>query len=492
MAWFRDISITRKQTLVILATSLVTLLFATAGFITYEIITFRKTMTDELAILAQVIGDNATSALGENDTAAAESMLLALRAHPHILEAKILGPNGEPIARYQRTKQAYAFSPEREEEVFSWNRDRVQLVQSVISDGERVGMFQIDSDLTQVHQRFSRYGLIVVGVFSGASLLALLMSSRLQRLISTPILHLVKVTRDVAGKQDYSIRARQRSQDELGRLIGAFNEMLEQIENRDRALQDSQTALERSNKDLDDFASVASHDLQEPLRTVRKFGERLKAKFYHEVGEKGQTYLDCMEEATDRMQTLIKDLLTYSRLTTKANPFEPVDLEQVMQGVLADLTVLVEQVDGTVDLGELPTVEAEPLQMRQLLQNLTSNALKFRRPESPPVVSVSGRLLNGNGTNGNGAPDPEEVRTWEISVRDNGIGFDQKHVDKVFKVFERLHGRSEYEGTGIGLAVCRKIVERHGGSITARSAKGEGSTFLFTLQEKQREESIGV
>lgn len=183
------------------------------------------------------------------------------------------------------------------------------------------------------------------------------------------------------------------------------------------------------------------------------------------------------------MQTLIEDLLTFSRITTKALPFVQVDLMQLAQEVLSDLELQIAQTQGRVEVGDLPTIEAEPVQMRQLLQNLISNALKFKKHGETPFVKLYSQLL-----------DSEQLlveniaiaQFCQIIVEDNGIGFDEKYLDRIFNVFQRLHSRSEYEGTGMGLAIVKKIAERHGGNITAESTQGQGSRFIVTLPLKQR------
>ncbi len=242
--------------------------------------------------------------------------------------------------------------------------------------------------------------------------------------------------------------------------------------------------LERSNAELQDFASVASHDLQEPLRKVQAFGDRLKAKCGDALDADGRDYLERMQNAAGRMQTLINDLLILSRVTTQTQPFTAINLRGVADEVLSDLETRIETTNGTIEIGELATVEADPTQMRQLLQNLIGNALKFNRPGVPPVVKISGQICHSLAADNN---ETAAGATYCLTVEDNGIGFEDKYVEKIFKVFQRLHGRSEYEGTGIGLAVCRKIAERHGGKITARSVPGEGTTFSVVLPVKQQE-----
>lgn len=231
-------------------------------------------------------------------------------------------------------------------------------------------------------------------------------------------------------------------------------------------------SLKRSNTELQDFAFVASHDLREPLRKVQAFGERLQRHCGPALDERGRDYLARMMSAATRMETLIDDLLTYSRVTTRAQPFAPVDLSQVLHEVLQDLEVLLEKSGGQVELGPLPTLEADPTQMRQLFQNLLGNALKFVAPGQPPRVTVAA------------APEPAPGRC-RILVRDNGIGFEAQYKERIFEVFQRLHGRDRYEGSGMGLAVVRKIVQRHGGSIAAESQLGQGATFVLELPLRQ-------
>ena len=248
------------------------------------------------------------------------------------------------------------------------------------------------------------------------------------------------------------------------------------------------TRLEQNNRELQDFAYVASHDLQEPLRKVRAFGDRLKTKCGSALSDEGRDYLTRMLNAASRMQTLIEDLLAFSRVTTKAQPFVPVDLNKVAREVVSDLEVRIEQTAGRVELQDLPTIDADPTQMRQLIQNLIGNALKFHRKEEPPVVKVHARLMASHGSQALSRNTPGNTTPFcQILVEDNGIGFDEKYLDRIFTVFQRLHGRGEYEGTGVGLAICRKIVLRHGGEITARSTPGLGAAFILTLPIKQKQ-----
>jgi PAS domain S-box-containing protein len=265
-------------------------------------------------------------------------------------------------------------------------------------------------------------------------------------------------------------------------LVGISSDISARKEDEEKLVAFS-AALERSNAELQNFASVASHDLQEPLRKIQAFGDRLKAKCGEALGEQGRDYLDRMQNAAGRMQTLIQDLLKLSRVTSRAQPFERVDLGEILSQVLNDLEVSIEQKGAKLEVGQLPTIDADPVQMRQLFQNLVANALKFQRPGEKPEVSISARLFETRERLAGGTMPGEQV--CQIHIEDNGIGFDAQFAEQIFVVFQRLHSREEYEGTGIGLAVCRKITDRHSGSIVAKSEPGQGATFIITLPVHQ-------
>jgi PAS domain S-box-containing protein len=261
--------------------------------------------------------------------------------------------------------------------------------------------------------------------------------------------------------------------------VGVMRDVTEQKKARER-LQNFTELLRQRNRELQDFAYVASHDLQEPLRKIRAFGDRLEKRSQDALDEQAKDYLNRMQDASRRMQILISDLLAFSRVSTEAHPFVPVDLGEIAREVLSDLEERILHSGAMVEVGDLPKVEADPTQMRQLLQNLISNALKYQKPGIAPRVEI----FSAEHMREEYLP-PLESHGCLLYVRDHGIGFDEKYLDRIFTVFQRLHGRAEYEGTGIGLAICRKIVERHHGWITARSTPGEGATFITALPYKQ-------
>lgn len=234
--------------------------------------------------------------------------------------------------------------------------------------------------------------------------------------------------------------------------------------------------LTEMNAELEQFASVACHDLQEPLRKIQVFSGRLRAGYADALEARGEEFLGRIEGAAGRMQALVRGLFQLSQVDQAQRPFVPVDLGLAAREALTDLEARMEETRGNVEVGDLPTVPGDPVQMRQLLLNLIGNGLKYHRFDTPPRVSVTACRQPGT--------DGAQSR-YCITVRDNGIGFDERYLDRIFQSFQRLHGCGEYEGTGIGLAICRKIAERHGGTLTARSAPGEGAAFMVDLPDFQ-------
>lgn len=257
-----------------------------------------------------------------------------------------------------------------------------------------------------------------------------------------------------------------RGPDEPQLILLAIEDVTEQRA-AERLLAEQRQELERSNTALEDFASIAAHDLQEPLRKILAFGERLNTVARPTLHTDASRYLDRLLGAAARMRALINDLLTYSQVMTRVQDVVRTDLAVIVRDVVADLDTAIADSGGRVEIGDLPVIDADPTQMRQLLQNLLANSLKYRRADRPPVVRVT-------------SASPDAMHR-AIIVTDNGIGFNQHYAERIFKMFERLHGRTKYDGSGIGLAICWRIAERHGGTIAAISSPGEGATFTVTL-----------
>lgn len=262
-------------------------------------------------------------------------------------------------------------------------------------------------------------------------------------------------------------------------LAKANADLEDKVNARTQVLLQYAEELQRSNRELEEFAFVASHDLQEPLRKIRAFGDRLQQKFSAELGANGADYVARMQSASGRMSVLIDDLLSFSRVTTKQRSFEKVDLNKVMQEVMGDLDYAIEESGAQLHIDPLPTLDVDASQIAQVFMNLISNSLKFHAPGVRPIITVSCEINLTSSL-------VDDDRLWCcLRFADQGIGFESQYVERVFSLFQRLHGREEYSGTGIGLALCRKIIERHGGTIAAQSAPGEGAVFIIHLPMTQ-------
>jgi light-regulated signal transduction histidine kinase (bacteriophytochrome) len=239
--------------------------------------------------------------------------------------------------------------------------------------------------------------------------------------------------------------------------------------------------LQRSNQDLEQFAYVASHDLQEPLRKIRAFGDRLTARYGEGLEGPGVDYINRMQSASARMQVLIEELLSFSRVSRPGIVFEKLDMDDVVREIIEDLDAQIRREGAQIRTSKIPSIRGEHSQIKRLIQNLISNAIKFRKPGVAPVVEITAKVIRGSQAAEEFHFQALHSEYVLLTVKDNGIGFEERHKEKIFNIFQRLHGRAEYEGTGIGLSICRKIVTNHGGVITARSKVGVGSEFIVIL-----------
>lgn len=306
--------------------------------------------------------------------------------------------------------------------------------------------------------------LVLVGVIGLGA--AWLMGTRL---LVRPITSLVEAAEAIGRGESATRLADTARVTELARLGRAFNAMADDLEERERGLVQLTSDLRNSNRDLEQFAYVASHDLQEPLRKITSFADLLTKRYGSQFDETGQRYINYMVDGARRMSQLINHLLTYSRLGTHGKAFAPMAVGDALDIALDNLQLTLEQTGAVVHRDNLPTVVADLAQIGQLFQNLVGNALKYRS-DAPPEITVSAKRLDD---------------AWEIAVADNGLGIAKQHHDRVFRMFQRLHTTKDYPGAGIGLSFCKRIVERHGGHIRVESAAGQGSIFFFTLPDKE-------
>ena len=360
-----------------------------------------------------------------------------------------------------------------------------------------VGLIHLELSFEKSNDRIRRYTLFVLFLNASGLLVAFLIVRFLSRRIVINRLEALTDMSSEIGKGNLQRRLDIRSNDELGILASAFNDMAGELGERKRQLDEEKnkvldkveeleeqitrretaeealkrtvTDLRRSNAELEQFAYVASHDLQEPLRMVSSYMQLLSRRYAGKLDSDADDFIGFAVDGARRMQVLIQDLLVYSRVGTRGKPFEPTNCEDVLEQVLSNMEVAINESGAVVTHDPLPTVAADASQLAQIFQNLIGNAIKFQGEETPRV-HVSAERKAGE---------------WLFSVADNGIGIDPEFFERIFVIFQRLHGRGEYSGTGIGLAISRKIVERHGGRMWVESESGTGSTFYFTIPAKQ-------
>jgi signal transduction histidine kinase len=289
-------------------------------------------------------------------------------------------------------------------------------------------------------------------------LFSFIMLILLEKFILSRVSKLSSEVKDIGEKGDFSARVSVSGEDELSELASTVNKML-------KALEMNATELKRSNSELQQFAYVVSHDLQEPLRMIKSYLKLLEERYKEKLDEKAKDFINFAVDGAERMQKLIDGILAYSRVETKGKPFKPVNTEKVLNTTLKNLKVVIEETKAKITHSKLPVVEGDETQLVQLFQNLIGNAIKFHGSK-PPEIHISAK--NGN----------EE---WIFCVQDNGTGIESENTERIFMLFQQLHARDEYGGTGIGLAVCKRIVERHGGRIWVESEPGKGSKFFFTI-----------
>ncbi|MFH1700653.1 MAG: ATP-binding protein [Candidatus Zixiibacteriota bacterium] len=612
---FSDLTIKSKLTLIIFSVSLLVLVIGFTYIIISDLISYKVELIEDVQLNATIIGNTCIAALAFNDHSGAEDILKNYSTIHWIEYAALFDVNRNEFAIYRSDNYDPYLNYEYIEsgDVTQFYSDHLHLIKPIIHENKNYGYLYIVASEEVMDSKIRSYLGTILLLVTILIIISYFLARKLQSIISTPIIKLSKIAKEISIKEDYSIRAEKSSNDEIGSLYNGFNEMLDQIESgrqeRDRAmealskseeyframtenttdltivisdngitgycspsvekilglsqqdlsrntlekwihpldcneykvaikdsidnpgitvslpafrihhkngcwlylegaatylphiedlngivvncrevtekikaenkLKDFAVRLERSNKELQDFASIASHDLQEPLRKVRAFGDRLNTALGESIPEKASDYLKRIQNAADRMQTLIDDLLAFSRVTTKALPPTPTDLNKIVAEVLSDLEIRIEELNAFVTVGDLPVVTTDALQMRQLIQNLVGNALKFHKPGVAPHVKIYSPAADDKEC----AKDPNSSMC-RIVIEDNGIGFDQKYSDRIFTIFQRLHGRDEYEGTGIGLAICRKIIERHGGSIVVKSHPGKGAKFIISLPKQ--------
>jgi signal transduction histidine kinase len=477
----KDVPISRKLTWMNMLVSGAALLMAGVAFIAYDTITFRDATVRNLSTQSQIIGSNVQSALLFDDPQAADTTLSALKAAPNILSAAIYTPYGKLFASYLRDSNTRIpavamFSGTME--THSITNKQIVLKRSIVSQGKPAGTVYICSDVRELDQRQKRYAGIAAIVLLACLLTALLVSAIFRRSVADPIVRLAETARIVSHDKTYSVRAAPaQGAGEVSILIDAFNQMLEQIQRRDLDLRNAQGELEQrvqdrtaelaaANRELESFSYSVSHDLRAPLRSIDGFSLALLEDYSDKLDSAGQDYLQRVRSATQRMGVLIDDLLNLSRVTRAEMHKEPVDLSEIARSAASDLVKANEQrkVEWVIEDG----LEAfgDSRLLRIVLDNLLGNSWKYTSKHERARIEVGRERSNGSSV---------------YYVKDDGAGFDPAYSERLFGAFQRLHGMTEFPGTGVGLATVYRIVQRHGGRVWAEGAIEKGATFRFTL-----------
>jgi signal transduction histidine kinase len=499
---FRDLPIKSKLRRVILLTSSLALLIAYTAFMLVDIYASRTFMVRDLDVVAKIVAINTTAALSFENQADATETLDVLSAEPQISGAWLYNDRGQLFASYSKGPIQGPASLGKRAAGHRFTLQGLILVRPVMLNQRQIGTLCIEASLSEFYARLGLYAGIVLLAFLGAFLAAYATSIKFRAMIADPILGLASIANLISKEANYSFRALQESQDEIGLFTEAFNQMLSVIEEREKALQKGTLELKeqiaariqaeeqlkalneeleqrvvsrtqellRSNQELEQFAYVASHDLQEPLRMVASYMQLLESRYQGHLDADADKFISFAVDGAKRMQALLQGLLAYSRVGSQGKTFQAASCEDLLQSVTADLHLVIKETGAEITHAPLPTVYADPVQLAQLFQNLLANALKFRA-DKPPRIHLGAELCHG---------------IWTFSVKDNGIGINPQFFERIFIIFQRLHSRAEYPGTGIGLALCRKIVERHGGNIWVESEPGHGSTFFFTIPVASR------
>lgn len=478
-------SIRRRLLGAFIVTTLTTLLLTCAALMSYEWFTYRRSAAREVTTLARTIAANSSALIVYDDQKVAREVLSALKSAPEVVAACLYNKDGTFYSAYPAGTPPRAFPPMPGPDGPRFSGLDLTIFEPVMQAGGRVGTLFIREDLNALYQKFAFYALVVLLVLLGAVGFTVLMSSLFQQRIAQPILDLAGLARRISEQKDFAVRAPVGAPaEELALLNRAFNEMLDQIHARDLSLQqyaatleakvaERTLSLEETTRQLYDFCYSIAHDLKAPIRAQAAYGRILMDDFGQQLGTEGADFASRIVEAAERQSRLVSDLLAHVSLSRSDLPIMPVDLAQTVQQVRSDLRVEIERQEAQVDIsGVHGSVLANPASLHLVVLNLMSNALKFVPRGRAPQVRAWAEPRNG------------VVRLW---VEDNGLGIAPKYRDRLFAMFQRLHTREEYPGTGIGLALVKRAAERMGGNVGLESEIDKGSRFWIELKSSVAE-----
>lgn len=484
-------SISGKLTRMNLLVSGTALLLAYISFLGYDLYTLRQNMISSLDTEAAIVGANSITALMFDDRQAAEATLSALRASPHIRSAVILRPNGKVFAQYTRdgsTRLTFDSTLDPGQSDGSWSKGRDLVVaRRIVFADQTIGAVYLRAETSDVAHRAQRFGLISACILLICFLVAIVATSTIRHLVTAPLTDLAKTAQIVSRDRDYSVRARiPPSSDELSFLVQSFNEMLEQIQERDRALEESRSALEQrvqertaelsaANQELEAFSYSVAHDLRGPLQHISNITYLLQQTRGSENSPNDTMLIEKLFEGSRRMSTLIDDLLNLSRATSTPLRRTAVNLSDMVESVVGALRSENEGRQVEMVIGKGAYVIADEGLLFLVLENLLRNAWKYTSRQDRARIEF-GFTEQPSGT--------------VYFIRDNGVGFNPRFADRLFRPFQRLHSQSEFPGTGVGLATVQRIISRHGGKIWATGDIDLGAEFSFTLPYTAAEDAI--
>jgi signal transduction histidine kinase len=500
-------SVRYKLALVVLAATFLALLIAGVTLVIYDQRTYREQWVSDLTAQADIVGRASAPALAFEDPKAAKENLAVLAARPQVLSAALYGAKGKLFASYERSGAPSALLPSLPEVDGSRIEGReVLLFKRIVENGEIAGTVYLRAEFEQL-QRLKDYLGILGAVMAASLLLAFMISTWLQSALTKPILEVTAAARRVIEHKDFSLQAKKTTDDEIGVLVDAFNGMLAEVGRRAQALEAANRSLEHeiaerqradegvrqlnaelerrvslrteelqaANKELEGFSYSVSHDLRAPLRGIIGFADALMEDHGPELDEEARRKIKVVQDEGRRMGVLIDELLAFSRLGRKALQLVDLDMGKLARGCAEGMAPQINGHDLELQLGALPPARGDRVLLGQVWTNLLSNAIKFSSKTERPRIVVS-------------AVTDEKEHIYY--VRDNGAGFDPKYKSKLFGVFQRLHDAAEFPGTGVGLALVQRIVNRHGGRVWAESRPGEGATFYFTLPKEQADGAV--
>lgn len=495
---FRDVPIKRKLTTVMMMTTAVALLLTAASFFIYEIVNVRGNLVQTTQTMAQITAAQSMAAVEFEDEKVAEDILSKLKAKSNILRSALYLKDGKLLARYPTNQPVTAFPAVPRTDGYQIKGSSLDIYVPVLLDNDIIGSLYLKWDLAPALKRFRWYGGMVVVVLIGSLALALWVANWMQKLISAPILELAGAARAVTINKNYGVRAAKFGKDELGVLTDSFNHMLLEIHEREAALRENEGKLRKAldtaenyanqarvlnaeleqrvtrrtaelasaNKELEAFTYSVSHDLRAPLRHIDAFAQILDEENTANLSPSARKNIGRIRQGVQNMGRLVDDLLNLSRVSRQDVKQEDVRPNELIDDVIAELKPETEGRAIEWRIAPLPMVKGDPGLLRQAFANLISNAVKYTRPRPKAVIEIGHQMAKGLPV---------------IFVRDNGVGFNMKYADKLFGVFQRLHGPEEFEGTGVGLATVRRIIELHGGKIWVEAELDKGANFQFTL-----------